>query len=209
MILDDSGALLPSSRWKRTVVDRQGEAVRTAKILTTVLLLGAPAWIGRADGPPDDWCAGGLHRHRAGEECQRRHLGHPRGSRQPLHAGFRIGRRWKRRSSRVATRAVSGPRNAPEVGQLVLGGVSRTRSVMRARRRGRGRTIVLVTDKPGSSSAPGGPTPSRAPDRSGRASRFSWTARAEGSGTMAGAARVRPMATAACCSTTTPRSPSG
>ena len=57
---------------------------------------------------------------------------------------------WKRRSVWVATRGFSRPfANAPEVGQLVLGG-GEPYAIRYAREKveAGGRTIVLVTDKP-------------------------------------------------------------
>ena len=67
-------------------------------------------------------------------------------------------------------------RNAPEVGQLTLAdGQPYAIRYAREKVEGAGRTIVLVTDRPSSSSVRRAPTPSRELDTKSPWSRFRWT----------------------------------
>ena len=107
-------------------------------------------------------------------------------------------------------RFLTALRNAPEVGQVVLGG-GQPYAIRYAREKveAGGRTIVLVTDRPvffvGAGQADAKPQRGL---RSGRASDSSWTPREPGTGRWRQPRACAPMATAACCSTTTPRRPS-
>ena len=99
-------------------------------------------------------------------------------------------------------------RNAPEVGQLVLGG-SEPFAIRYAREtvEAGGRTIVVVTDKPVFFIGGGHtPVPSREPDLKWPCCRFSWTEKDRGAGRWPRLRACDPMAMAASCSTTTPRS---
>ena len=119
---DDSGAPLSIGRWKREPVDRGGEAVRRTTILMTVLLLSAPVWVAaQAARPtantPEIFSASAQAKNATGavsgtlEVRLTRYT--PDFDRKVVEEALRQG---------GYPRFVTTLRNAPEVGQLVLGG---------------------------------------------------------------------------------------
>jgi hypothetical protein len=168
--------------------------VRTATILTAVLLLGAPVWIGaQADrsstGAPEIFSATAETKNATGamsgllEIRLKRYT--PDFDRKTVEAALREG---------GYPRFLTTLRNAPEVGQLVLGG-GEPFAIRYAREKveGGGRTILVVTDRPVffiSGGRPGG-TKSRAGYEIGVVE-IQLDATGQGRGTMAAAARVRP-----------------
>ena len=191
---DDGGAPLSISRWKKKPVDRGGEAVRTAKILMTVLLLGAPTWVGAqaarpTTGAPEVFSATAQAKNATGAVSGTLEV-----RVSSLHAGLRSQDRGGRRSGWVATRGFSRPfATRPRSGSSSSAAASRTRSGMRARRsrRAAGRSSWSPTSPCSFSAAARADAKPRAGyevavlqiqlDGAGR-----------GNGTMAGAARVRP-----------------
>jgi len=168
--------------------------VRTARILMIVLLLGAPAWVAAqaarpATGAPEIFNATAQAKTAAaavsGTFEARLDRYTPDFDRKTVEEALRLG---------GYPRFVTTLRNAPEVGQLVLGG-GKPYSIRYAREKveAAGRTIVIVTDRPMLflGTARGEGTKPRAGfevavvqiqiDGTGR-----------GKGTMAAAARVRP-----------------
>ena len=124
--------------------------MRRTRILMTALLAWRPRLGRRAGGPPDDGRSRDLQR------ALRRRRMPPAPCRARLKFASiatrrtSIARPWRRRSAWVVTRGfVTTIRNAPEVGQLVLGG-GQPYAIRYARERveGGGRTIVVVTDRP-------------------------------------------------------------
>ena len=147
-----------------------------------------------AGGQSDHWCSGDLQRHGEDEERHWRHVGAARNPPQTLHAGL------DRKTVEAALREGGYPRfltalrNAPEVGQLVLGG-SEPFAIRYAREKveGGGRSIIVVTDRPVffiSGGRPGG-TKSRAGYEIGVVE-IQLDVTGQGRGVMAAAARVRP-----------------
>ena len=168
--------------------------MRTATILTTVLLLGVPIVIGaQADPPttgaPEIFSATAHAKNATGavsgllEVRLRRYT--PDFDRKTVEAALKEGGYPK---------FVLALRNAPEVGQLVLAG-SAPFAIRYAREKvdAGGRTIVLVTDKPvffiGGGRSAG--TKSRA-GYEVAVLQIQLDGKGQGSGTMAAAARVRP-----------------
>ena len=167
--------------------------MRTAKILTTVLLLGAPVWVGaQAARPttsaPEVFSATAQAKNASGamsgtlEVRISRYT--PDFDRKTVEAALRQG---------GYPRFLTALRNAPEVGQLVLGG-GQPYAIRYAREKveAGGRTIVLVTDRPvffiGGGRADAKP-------RAGyevAVLQIQLDGTGHGRGTMAGAARVRP-----------------
>ena len=103
-------------------------------------------------------------------------------------------------------RFVTTIRNAPEVGQLVLGG-GQPYAIRYARERVEcgGRTIVVVTDRPVFFLGAWAETSSRERDTKWPSSRFSWTPKDRARGRWRRLRACAPMATAVCCLTTTTR----
>jgi hypothetical protein len=167
--------------------------MRTAIILTT-LLVGVPAWIGAqttgpATGAPEIFIATAQAKNATGamsgtlEIRLRRYT--PDFDRKTVEAALREG---------GYPRFLTTLRNAPEVGQLVLGG-SEPFAIRYAREKvdGGGRSIIVVTDRPVffiSGGRPGGTKP-RAGYEIGIV-QIQLDATGQGRGTMAAAARVRP-----------------
>jgi hypothetical protein len=168
--------------------------VRTARILATVLLLGAPIWVGAQPAPPtnnapETFSATAQAKNASGaisgtvEVRISRYT--PDFDRTTVEAALRQG---------GYPRFLTALRNAPQVGQLVLGG-GRPYTIRYAREKveSGGRTIVLVTDRPVFFISGG-----RADDTKPRAGyevgvlQIQLDGTGRGRGTMAGAARVRP-----------------
>lgn len=168
--------------------------MRTATILTAALLLGVPAWIGAqvagpTTGAPEIFSATAQTKNATGamsgtlEIRLSRYT--PDFDRKTVEAALREG---------GYPRFLTALRNAPEVGQLVLGG-SEPFAIRYARDKveGGGRTIIVVTDKPVFFVSGG--RPSGAKSRAGyevAVIQIRLEATGQGSGTMAAAARVRP-----------------
>jgi hypothetical protein len=168
--------------------------VRTATILTAVLLLGVPAWIGaQADRPttsaPEIFSATAETKNATGamsgtlEIRLRRYT--PDFDRKTVEAALREG---------GYPRFLAALRNAPEVGQLVLaGGEPFAIRYARDKVEGGRRTIIVVTDKPVFFVSGG--RPSGAKSRAGyevAVIQIQLEATGQGRGTMAAAARVKP-----------------
>lgn len=167
--------------------------MRTAIILTA-LLVAVPAWIGAqtaspATGAPEIFSATAQAKNATGamsgllEIRLKRYT--PDFDRKTVEAALREGGYPK---------FLTTLRNAPEVGQLVLGG-GQPFAIRYAREKveGGGRTILVVTDRPVffiSGGRPGG-TKSRAGYEIGVVE-IQLDATGQGHGTMAAAARVRP-----------------
>ena len=167
--------------------------MRTAIILT-ILLLGVPAWIGAqtaspATGAPETFMATAEARNATGamsgtlEIRLRRYT--PDFDRKTVEAALREGGYPK---------FLTTLRNAPEVGQLVLGG-SEPFAIRYAREKleGGARTILVVTDKP--VFFIGGNRPRSSKPRAGYeigVVEIKLDAKGQGSGVMAAAARVKP-----------------
>jgi hypothetical protein len=166
--------------------------VRTATTLITVLLL-APTWLGAQDTrpattTPEVFTATAQAKNATGavsgtlEALVSRYT--PDFDRKVVEEALRLG---------GYPRFVTAIRNAPDVGQLVLGGGQPyTIRYARETNEGGGRTIVLVTDRPvlflGSAKADAKP-------RAGyevALVRIQVDGTGRGKGTMAAAARVRP-----------------
>jgi hypothetical protein len=167
--------------------------VTTARIVMTVLLLGAPVWVAAqatslATGAPETFSATAQAKNASGgvsgtlEVRVKRYT--PDFDRKTVEEALRLG---------GYPRFVTALRNAPEVGQLVLGG-GQPYVIRYAREKveSGGRTIVVVTDKPvfflGSSRADAKP-------REGyevAVLEIRLDDKGPGRGTMAAAARVRP-----------------
>jgi hypothetical protein len=166
--------------------------VRTATILITALLLGVPIWVGaQAARPntPEIFSATAEAKNAKGavsgtlEVRLNRYT--PDFDRKTVEAALTEG---------GYPRFLLALRNAPEVGQLVLGG-GEPFSIRYAREKveADGRTIVLVTDKPVYFIG-GGRNASTKP-RAGyeiAVLQIQLDGQGQGSGTMAAAARVRP-----------------
>jgi len=165
--------------------------VRTATILITALLLGIPIYVGgqATTGAPEIFSATAQAKNDTGaisgalEVRLKRYT--PEFDRKTVEAALREGGYPK---------FVLALRNAPEVGQLVLGG-SQPFAIRYAREtvEASGRTIVIVTDKPVYFIS-GGHTAGTKP-RAGyevAVLQIQLDGKGQGSGTMAAAARVRP-----------------
>jgi hypothetical protein len=166
--------------------------VRTATVLIAVLLVGVPIWVGaQADRPntPEIFSATAEAKNAKGavsgtlEVRLNRYT--PEFDRKTVEAALKEG---------GYPRFLLALRNAPEVGQLVLGG-GEPFSIRYAREKveAGGRTIILVTDKPvyfigGGRNAT---TKPRAGYEIG-VLQIQLDGTGQGSGTMAAAARVRP-----------------
>ena len=168
--------------------------MRIATILMTVLLLGAPAWIAAqtappATGAPEVFTATANAKNASGAMSGtldiRVNRYTPDFDRKTVEEALRLG---------GYPRFLTTLRNAPEVGQLVLGG-SQPYAIRYARERleAGNRTIVLVTDRPVFFVTGG-----RAADAKPRAGyevalvQIQLDGTGQARGTMAGAARVRP-----------------
>jgi hypothetical protein len=168
--------------------------VRTATILITALLLGLPIWVGaQAAAPtataPEIFIATAEAKNDkaavSGTLEVRLNRYTPDFDRTTVEAALREG---------GYPRFLLALRNAPEVGQLVLGG-SEPFAIRYAREKvgTGGRSIVVVTDKPvyfirGGGAGGGKP-------RAGyevAIVQIQWDDKGQGSGTLAAAARVRP-----------------
>jgi hypothetical protein len=167
--------------------------VTTARIVMTVLLLGAPVWVAEqatnpATGAPETFSATAHAKNASGgvsgtlEVRVKRYT--PDFDRKTVEEALRLG---------GYPRFVTALRNAPEVGQLVLGG-GQPYVIRYAREKveSGGRTIVVVTDRPvfflGSSRSDAKP-------REGyevAVLEIRLDDKGPGRGTMAAAARVRP-----------------
>jgi len=165
--------------------------VRTATILITALLIGIPICVGgqATTGAPEIFSATAQAKNEKGavsgalEVRLKRYT--PEFDRKTVEAALREGGYPK---------FVLALRNAPEVGQLVLGG-SQPFAIRYAREtvEASGRTIVIVTDKPVYFIS-GGHTAGTRP-RAGyevAVLQIQLDGKGQGSGTMAAAARVRP-----------------
>ena len=165
--------------------------MRTSTILITALLLGIPICIGAqaTTGAPEIFSATAQAKNEKGavsgalEVRLKRYT--PEFDRKTVEAALREGGYPK---------FVLALRNAPEVGQLVLGG-SQPFAIRYAREtvEASGRTIVVVTDKPVFFIG-GGHTAGTRP-RAGfevAVLQIQLDGKGQGSGTMAAAARVRP-----------------
>jgi hypothetical protein len=172
-------------------VDQRGEGVRTSTILIAALLLGIPICIGAqaTTGAPEIFSATAQAKNEKGavsgalEVRLKRYT--PEFDRKTVEAALREGGYPK---------FVLALRNAPEVGQLVLGG-SQPFAIRYAREtvEASGRTIVIVTDKPVYFIS-GGHTAGTKP-RAGyevAVLQIQLDGNGQWSGTMAAAARVRP-----------------
>ena len=165
----------------------------TARIVMTVLLLGAPVWVAAqatspATGAPETFSATAQAKNASGgvsgtlEVRVRRYT--PDFDRKTVEEALRLG---------GYPRFVTALRNAPEVGQLVLGG-GQPYVIRYAREKveSGGRTIVVVTDRPvfflGSS------RPDAKPREGYEVAvlEIRLDDKGPGRGTMAAAARVRP-----------------
>ncbi len=167
--------------------------MRTATILITVLLLGGPAWVGAqaggaTTGAPEVFSGTANAKNASGavsgtlEVRLRRYT--PDFDRTTVETALRQG---------GYPGFLTALRNAPEVGQLVLGG-GEPYTIRYAREKvdAGGRTIVLVTDKPAFFLGGGR---ANAKPRAGyevAVIKIQVDGTGQGSGTMAGAARVRP-----------------
>jgi hypothetical protein len=169
--------------------------VRIAKILVTVLLLGAPAWVGAqaprpTTGAPEVFSATAQAKNATGaasgtlEVRVSRYT--PDFDRTTVETALRLG---------GYPRFLTALRNAPEVGQLVLaGGQPYTIRYARERVEAGSRTIVVVTDKPVLFLGGGGGRAGAKP-RAGyevAVLQIQLDGTGQGRGTMAAAARVRP-----------------
>ena len=167
--------------------------MRTAKILMTVLLLGAPTWVGGqaarpTTGAPEVFNATAQAKNATGamsgtlEVRVSRYT--PEFDRTTVETALRQG---------GYPRFITALRNAPEVGRLVLGGgPSYVIRYAREKVESGGRTIVMVTDKPVFFLS-GGRTESK--PRAGyevAVLQIQLDGSGQGRGTMAAAARVRP-----------------
>jgi hypothetical protein len=168
--------------------------VRTATILTTALLLGVPVCIGAQAAPPttgapEIFSATAQAKNATGavsgmlEVRLRRYT--PDFDRKTVEAALKEG---------GYPRFLLALRNAPEVGQLVLGG-SEPFAIRYAREKvaAGGRTIVFVTDRP--VFFIGGGRSAGTKPRAGyevAVLQIQLDDKGQGSGTMAAAARVRP-----------------
>lgn len=167
--------------------------MRTATILMTVLLSGAPVWVGAqaansTTGAPEVFSGTATVKNATGaisgtlEVRVSRYT--PDFDRTAVETALRLGGYPK---------FLPALRSAPEVGQIVLGG-SPPYAIRYAREKveAGGRTIVLVTDKPVFFLGAGR---SDAKPRAGyevAVLRIQLDGAGQGGGTMAGAARVRP-----------------
>lgn len=168
--------------------------MRTATILMTVLLLGAPAWIAAqtaapATGAPEVFTATANAKNAGGAMSGtldiRVNRYTPDFDRKTVEEALRLG---------GYPRFLTTLRNAPEVGQLVLGG-SEPYAIRYARERveAGNRTILVVTDRPVFFVTGG-----RAVGAKPRAGyevamvEIKVDGKGQATGTMAGAARVRP-----------------
>ena len=168
--------------------------MRRTKILMTVLFLGAPVWIAAqaarpTTGAPEIFSATAQAKNATGAVSGtldvRVNRYTPDFDRKTVEEALRLG---------GYPRFVTTLRNAPEVGQLVLGG-GQPYAIRYARERveGGGRTIVVVTDRPvffiGGGRGEGGKP------RAGyevAVVQIQLDEKGQGKGTIATAARVRP-----------------
>jgi hypothetical protein len=168
--------------------------MRIAKILTVVLFLTAPIWVGAqapgpAAAPPEVFTATAQAKSAAGavsgtlEARVSRYT--PEFDRGAVETALRLG---------GYPRFLTALRKAPEVGQLILGG-GQPYAIRYAREKvaAGARTIVLVTDMPVYFIGGGrGQPPKPREGYEVAVVQIQLDATGKGSGTMAGAARVRP-----------------
>lgn len=167
--------------------------MRLAKILTTALLLGAPSWIGAQPagpktGAPEVFNGTARAKNATGavsgtvEIRVTRYT--PDFDRNTVETALRLG---------GYPRFLTALRQAPEIGQIIVGG-GQPQSIRYGREKveAGGRTVVLVTDKPviflGAGRADAKP---KAGYEVG-VFRIQLDGAGQATGTMAGAARVRP-----------------
>jgi hypothetical protein len=174
-------------------VDREGGAVRGTRILMTALLLGAPVWVAAqaarpTTGAPETFTASAQAKNATGavsgtlEVRLDRYT--PDFDRKTVEEALRLG---------GYPRFLTTLRNAPEVGQLVLGG-GQPYAIRYARERveGGGRTIVVVTDRPVFFLGGGRETSKPRAGYEVAIVQIQLDAKGQGKGTIATAARVRP-----------------
>ena len=160
-----------------------------ARILIAILLLGAPAWAGaQANNQPEVFTGTAQAKNATGAvsgtlEVRLRRVT-PEFDRKAVETALKEG---------GYPRFLTAIRNAPEVGQLVLGGGAPI-AIRYARERvdATGRTVIVVTDKP--AYFIGGGRAESAPRKGYEVAVITMRIGGEGNGTgsMAGAARVRP-----------------
>ena len=167
--------------------------MRTMKILTTALLLAAPAWIAAqtarpAAGAPEAFTATAQVKNANGaisgtlEVRVSRYT--PDFDRTTVETALRLG---------GYPRFLTALRNAPEVGQLVLaGGQPYAIRYARERVEGGGRTIVVVTDRPVFFLGGGRETSKPRAGYEVAVVQIQLDAKGQAKGTIATAARVRP-----------------
>jgi hypothetical protein len=173
-------------------VDRIGEGVRTATVLIAVLLFGVPIWVeaqaARANAPEVFSATAQAKSNTSavsGALEVRLNRYTPDFDRKTVEAALKSG---------GYPRFLLALRNAPEVGQLVLGG-GEPFAIRYAREKveAGGRTIVVVTDKP--VFFIGGGRNAGTKPRAGyevAVLQIQLDEKGQGRGTMAAAARVRP-----------------
>ena len=184
--------------------------MRTATILMTALLLGAPVWVGaQAARPttstPETFSATAQAKNATGavsgtlEVRLNRYT--PDFDRKTVEEALRLGGypRFRHDPSERARSRATRARRRPAVRDPVCARESRGR--WPDDRRGDRQARVLSRRRASQ-------TPSREPDTKWPCSRFSWMERDRGTGRWRLPRACAPMATAACCSMTTPRSPS-
>jgi hypothetical protein len=167
--------------------------VRRTKILMLALLLGAPVWVAAqaarpATGAPETFSATAQAKNATGavsgslEVRLNRYT--PDFDRKTVEEALRLG---------GYPRFVTTLRNAPEVGQLVLGG-GQPYAIRYARERveGGGRTIVVVTDRPVFFLGGGRETSKPRAGYEVAVVQIQLDEKGQGKGTIATAARVRP-----------------
>ena len=168
--------------------------MRSAKILIAVLLVGAPVWL-VAQAPPTKT---GAPEELSGTAQVKNATGAISGTLEVRVTRYTpdFDRKTMEEALRLGgyPRFVTALRNAPEVGQLVLGG-SEPFAIRYAREtvEAGGRTIVVVTDKPVFFIGGGHTAGTRS--RAGfevAVLQIQLDGNGQGSGTMAAAARVRP-----------------
>ena len=168
--------------------------MRAAKILMTVLLLGAPAWVAAqaarpTTGAPEIFSASAQAKNATGSVSGTLEV-HVTATRRTS-----IARSWRKRSGWAATRGLSRPFGTlPRSGSSCSAEASRT-AIRYARERveGGGRTIVVVTDRP--VFFLGGGRGETSKPRAGyevAVVQIQLDGKGQGKGTMAAAARVRP-----------------
>jgi hypothetical protein len=174
-------------------VDREGGTMRRTRILMTALLLGAPVWVAAqaarpTTGAPEIFTASAQAKSASaavsGTLEVRLNRYTPDFDRKTVEDALRLG---------GYPRFVTTIRNAPEVGQLVLGG-GQPYAIRYARERveGGGRTIVVVTDRPVFFLGGGRETSKPRAGYEVAVVQILLDAKGQGKGTIATAARVRP-----------------